>query len=52
MMGMEFFAYTAFFKYYDMSTLTSSADLNGVSPRLNFDNLINSVILIFVVLSG
>ena len=52
MMGMEFFSFGAFFKYYDHTLLTNSADPDGVSPRLNFNNLLNSVTLIFVVLSG
>ncbi len=52
MMGMEFFAYGSFFKFYDSTILTNSSDPYGVSPRLNFNNLLNSVILIFVVLSG
>ena len=52
MMGMEFFSYGSFFKFYDGNLMTSSGDPEGISPRLNFNNLLNSIILIFVVLSG
>lgn len=52
LIGMEFFAYDAHFKYYDSTIMTHSLDKDGISPRLNFNNLLNSVILIFVVLSG
>lgn len=52
MMGMEFFSFGAFYKYYDNTLMTSSGDTDGIPPRLNFNNLLNSIILIFVVLSG
>lgn len=52
MMGMEFFSFGAFFKYYDNNMLSNSSDPDGLPPRLNFNDLLNSVTLIFVVLSG
>ena len=52
MMGMEFFSYGSFYKYYDNTEMTNSNDPDAISPRLNFNNLLNSIILIFVVLSG
>ena len=52
MMGMEFFSYGSFYKYYDNTEMTNTNDPDAISPRLNFNNLLNSIILIFVVLSG
>ena len=47
---MEFFAYNILVDNIDDQNPVPSDFVGGVSPRLNFDNFINSFITVFVLI--